>query len=105
MASLRSLRWRIQHWLEHTVPGLMTCEEFEQTLVDYLDGAMGPVARRTVDLHVRTCPACRRYMRAYNKARHLAVDALTFSEQKALETIPEDLVQAILAGRNAGVAG
>lgn len=105
MAGIRSLRWRIQHWLEHTVPGLMTCEQFEQTVVDYLDGEMKPSARRAVDLHMRMCPACRRYLRAYSKARHLAIDALTFSEQKALQTIPEDLVQAILAGRNAGTAG
>lgn len=104
MARKQPLRWRIQHWLENVIPGLLTCREFEETLDAYLDGELSSVAQRMVELHIRTCPLCKRYLRAYDKARRLAVDALTYSENKTLDTIPEDLVQAIVAAHEAEAA-
>lgn len=104
MARKQPLRWRVQHWLENVIPGVLTCREFEETLDDYLDGELGPVARRMVDLHIRTCPLCKRYLRAYDKARYLAVDALNYSDDKALDQIPEDLVHAIIAARDVEAA-
>ena len=102
MTRRRGLLERARHWISRGLHGAMTCEEFEAALVDYLDGAMGPWARRQVDLHTRLCPHCRRYLRAYDRARRLAGDALRHSEEQALQTVPEDLVQAILAARRSG---
>lgn len=90
---------RIRRWIAWSLHGAMTCEEFEGGLVDYLDGNLGPLARRQIDLHTRLCPHCRRYLQAYDRARHLAGDALRYSEEEALQTVPEDLVRGILAAR------
>jgi len=95
------LRWHIQHWLENRMPGLMTCAEFEEMVDAYIDGELSGVARATVDVHLKTCPACQRYLAAYRKVRDLAVDAVTEDDEAALEAIPDDLVGAILAARGA----
>src|SRR3546814_3648203 len=79
--------------MQRSLHGWMTCEEFEATLVDYLDGMLGPLARRQVDLHIRLCPHCRRYLRAYDRTRRLAGAALRQDEEPALQAVPEDLVQ------------
>lgn len=90
---------KIRHWISWGLHGAMTCAEFESGLVDHLDGNLGPIARRQIDLHTRLCPHCHRYLRAYDRARRLAGDSLRHSEEQALQTVPEDLVQAILAAR------
>lgn len=101
MITRRKLRWRIQHWLEARLPGLLTCAQFEALVDAYIDGELGPVARATVDLHMRTCPVCLRYVAAYRKVRDMAADTLTRPEAEALDALPEDLVAAILAARDA----
>ena len=101
MITRHRLRWRIQHWLEARLPGLLTCAQFEALLDGYLDGDLSAGARIAVDFHVRTCPACERYLTAYGKVRALIPETLTQGEAGALETIPEDLVTAILAARDA----
>lgn len=95
----RGLWGRVRHWMAWGLHGAMTCEEFERGLVDYLDGNLNPVAHRQIEVHTRLCSHCRRYLRAYDKARRLAGDALREGEEEALRTVPEDLVQAILAAR------
>jgi anti-sigma factor RsiW len=101
MITRRRLRWRIQHWLEARLPGLLTCAQFESLVDAYIDGELGPVARATVDFHMRTCPVCLRYLTAYRKVRDLAADTLSAPESEALESVPEDLIAAILAARDA----
>lgn len=101
MKGRRGLWGNIRHWMTWGLHGAMTCEEFEAALVDYIDGSLRPLARHRVDLHTRLCPHCRRYLRAYDRARRMAGDALRHSEEQALMTVPEDLVQAILEARRA----
>lgn len=97
----RSVMERVRHWIAWGLHGTMTCEQFEAGLVDYLDGALRPLDRHRMDLHTRLCPACKRYLRAYDRARRLAGEALRHSDERALMSVPEDLVQAILAARKA----
>ena len=97
----RSAMERVRHWISWGLHGAMTCEQFEAGLVYYLDGTLRPVDRHRITLHTRLCPQCRRYLRAYDRARKLAGDALRHSEEQVLTTVPEDLVQAILAARRA----
>ena len=101
MGDRRGLWGNIRHWMQRGLHGGMTCEEFEAALVGYLDGSLRPLARRQVDLHTRLCLPCRRYLRAYDRARRLAGEALRHSEEQALKAVPEDLVQGILAARRA----
>ena len=101
MITRHRLRWRIQHWLESRLPGLLTCAQFEALLDGYLDSDLTARSRVAVDFHIRTCPACKRYLAAYGKVRALIPETLTQADADALATVPEDLVTAILAARDA----
>lgn len=95
------LRWKIQHWLENRVPGMLTCDQFETAIDAYIDGELDGIAKAKLDFHVMMCPPCRRYLRAFGKTRDLAVQAMSREDEQALEAIPEELVSAIIAARGA----
>jgi Putative zinc-finger len=40
----------------------MNCAEFENTLADYVDGALDSTQRRAVEEHTASCEACREFM-------------------------------------------
>lgn len=104
MITRHRLRWRIQHWLEARLPGLLTCAQFQEMVDAYVDDELGPVVRATVDFHMKTCPICQRYLIAYGKVRDFAADTLSAEEAEALDVVPEGLVTAILAARGVGGA-
>jgi predicted anti-sigma-YlaC factor YlaD len=72
----------------------ISCREFEDLIVDYLEGALTPRDERMARWHLRLCPECRSYLTAYRHTVELNRAALR--ETDGRET-PEDLVQQILA--------
>ena len=41
--------------------GLMHCVDFEERILDELDGGLSAAERHLVETHIATCPACRRF--------------------------------------------
>ena len=41
-----------------TMPLMVTCQELEGFMVDYLEGTLPRAQRRKFDLHLRLCPDC-----------------------------------------------
>lgn len=75
----------------------MTCRDFAEFLLDYVDGGLSADARRRFDEHMAACPDCVHYLQHYTgavKAGRLAV------ADEPVTDIPEDLVQAILKARD-----
>ncbi|MEH6741082.1 MAG: zf-HC2 domain-containing protein [Sulfitobacter sp.] len=90
-------RRRIQGVL-FKLPGMITCEVFEDFILAYLEDELPASKRRLFETHLKVCKSCRRYLADYRKA--LAATAALLEEEKAtLERVPEDLVAAILASR------
>ncbi|MEH6524218.1 anti-sigma factor family protein [Sulfitobacter sp.] len=90
-------RRRIQGVL-FRLPGMITCEVFEDFILAYLEDELPASKRRLFETHLKVCKSCRRYLADYRKA--LAATAALLEEEKAtLERVPEDLVAAILASR------
>ncbi len=74
----------------------MTCRDFAEFLLDYVDGGLPAEARRRFDEHIARCPDCVHYLQHYTeaaKAGRLAV------ADEPVADVPEDLVQAILRAR------
>lgn len=94
--STLSLRRRIVGAVRRYTPGLITCGEFEDFLLDYFEGALSPMRRRIFRLHLATCEDCRTYLAAY--AKTVALGKLAFNDPDAPlpDGIPDDLVAAIL---------
>ncbi len=90
------------HGMMFKLPLMITCEAFEDFILAYLDGDL--TARQTFafEMHLKLCRECREYLNAYRASMTLAKDALKREEAAALpETVPEDLVKAVLDARKA----
>ena len=76
----------------------MTCRDFADFLLSYVDCELAPPARAEFDAHLAVCPDCVRYLRQYLDT--IAAAPLAFADDDFAE-VPEALVHAILASRQA----
>ena len=80
----------------------MTCSEFIDFLMTYLDGELPADQRAVFDAHLAECLECVAYLDTYRKTVALERELLGNSlDGPVPEEVPEDLVQAILAARTA----
>ncbi|MFT3785497.1 MAG: zf-HC2 domain-containing protein [Tepidisphaeraceae bacterium] len=74
---------------------MMTCRDIDRFLMDYLDGKLPLLTRAQFATHLALCGTCRRYLRQYRQT--IAMGKAAFANPDAPpETVPEDLVAAIL---------
>ena len=100
MTIRRRVRTRMKSLMMRYLPGLITCEEADDFIVDYLDGTLPERQRRLFERHIRMCPACKRYLERQRKVVALvAREGRTAAVQPPPP--PESLVQAILRSRGA----
>ena len=71
----------------------MTCREFADFLMSYLDGGLTPAARDAFDAHLAVCPDCVHYLRQYRDT--IAAAPAAFDDDD-LAVVPEALIHAIL---------
>jgi hypothetical protein len=81
------------------MPGMMSCAEFDEFIVSYLDGTLPGKQTRRFEFHIRYCRECRGYLLAYQRTVELEKAAFRESEASLPEDVPEDLVQAVLRAR------
>ena len=83
-------------------PLMITCREFEDFILDYLEGRLDRRDRLLFELHIRMCPACRSYLADYQRTIALGKAAFDRPEMAVPDTVPEDLVRAVMAARADG---
>jgi anti-sigma factor RsiW len=77
----------------------MTCQEIVDFLMHYLDGEL-PTGQRTLfEEHLGECPACVDYLHTYEETIRLGKAAC--AAEPGCKDVPEALIQAILAARQA----
>lgn len=74
----------------------MTCREFVDFVMQYLDGELALNQRQRFEAHLAECPDCVRYLEQYRAT----VAAVNDQASEVPVTIPEDLVQAIVTARD-----
>jgi anti-sigma factor RsiW len=79
----------------------MTCRQFEDFIVSYLDGSLDRNARREFENHIRACKACHDYLAAYRETVVLGKRVFDGLDEIPA-TVPEDLVLAVLKVRYSG---
>jgi anti-sigma factor RsiW len=77
----------------------MTCREFADFLMDYVDGELPLTQKVVFDHHLRACPNCEEYLRQYEITVFVAGRAFDVDSDRPVNA-PEDLIRAILAARN-----
>ncbi len=96
---------RMRRWLKgqmlQRVHGMITCAEFEDFILRYLEGELTDKQRTVFEWHLRLCRECREYLAAYQRALEVAKVELSEPKAWAGDDVPEDLIKAILEARGA----
>ncbi len=101
MNILRRVIRKVRGVLFHA-PYMIRCREFEDFILDYLADSLPRGQRRRFELHIRVCAECRIYLDAYKTS--VALGKAVFDEPwgPLPNSVPEDLVTAVLAARRQG---
>jgi len=83
------------------LPMMITCRQFEDFILDYLDGNLRATQRRVFEMHLRICRECRQYLAAYQRTMELSRVALQDSPSVEMGDVPEDLIKAVIEARKA----
>lgn len=77
----------------------MTCRTFADFMGDYLAGELAADTLAAFEHHLSLCPNCQRYLEGYRATVKLGKAAFDDPAAAVPSTVPEQLVQAILAAR------
>ncbi len=80
---------------------VMTCKEFVDFLMAYLDEDLPALARTTFEGHLDDCPPCKLSLDSYRETVELGRGVCASGDDPVPDDVPEALVQAILAARRA----
>jgi len=78
------------------MPGMLTCREFEDFILAYLDGELSRQQLAKFELHLRVCRECREYLASYQRTVEINKVVLGLPDDPVPEKVPADLVEAIL---------
>lgn len=82
------------------MPMMITCRQFEDFIIDYLEGTLPERQRKRFEFHMKICRECKEYLAAYKASMEAARQGMTDSELADLGDVPEDLISAVIASRN-----
>lgn len=96
----RLWRW-IKGMVEKHMPMMITCEEFEGFVLAYLEDELPRRQRSVFEFHLKICRECRDYLAAYRRTVELGKAVFAAPSAPLPDTVPEDLIKAVLDARNA----
>jgi len=101
----RSLGFSLKRWMKGMMlkhmPLMITCVDFEDFIVDYLDGELPERQKMVFELHLRICRECREYLAAYRRTMEVSKVTIQSDRPDTLDTMPGDLIKAIREARKA----
>lgn len=83
------------------MPMMVSCQQANQFIDDYLSGELPRKQRVIFDWHLRLCPDCREYLNHYRQAIDLCRDNFYTPEEEPAE-VPERILKGIMAAKRAG---
>jgi len=87
---------RKMHGMMFKLPGMITCNEFEDFILAYLDDSLSKKQRFIFEVHLKVCKECRQYLTSYQKTL-TSVQAIATQDKDAIEDVPSDLSDAVIA--------
>lgn len=99
-APSRLWRW-IKGMMERHMPMMITCAVFEGFVLAYLEDELPRRQRAVFEFHLKICRECRDYLAAYRRTVELGKAAFGDPSAEVPDTVPEDLIKAVLDARNA----
>lgn len=93
----------IRRWLKglmlRRMHRMITCKEFEDFVLDYLEGGLSDRQRATLEWHLRLCRECREYLAAYRRTVEIEQAAFASPDKAVPRDVPDDLIKAVLDAR------
>ncbi len=99
MTSKKMPLMRRIHGAMFKLPLMITCEEFEEFILAYLEGDLSASQKFVFEMHLKVCRECREFLAAYQNAMSLTKGTLVEETKFNTEDVPEDLIQAVLAAQ------
>ena len=81
--------------------GMITCREFEEFVLRYVEGELPARQAKTFEWHLRICRECREYLAAYERSIEIGKAAFGSPDEPLPDDVPEDLIKAVLHSREA----
>jgi anti-sigma factor RsiW len=78
---------------------MISCAEFENFILEYIEGSLHAGQREIFERHLAACDACRAYLAGYRQTVALGKAVFASAEAPVPQDVPEELVQAILKAR------
>ncbi len=78
---------------------MLTCKEFDDFMVDYLEGGLPVWQKFMYWLHVKMCRECAYFIRQYRRVIALGQQAFDSPDSAVPDSVPEELVKAAMAYR------
>jgi anti-sigma factor RsiW len=78
---------------------VVTCREFVEFLLQYLEGELSSSRRGLFDAHLSECPWCVAYLQNYAETIKFGKAALMATKEPVPDEVPDELIEAILAAR------
>lgn len=78
---------------------MITCREFEDFILRYLDDELSQSQKNIFELHMGICRECREYLAAYRRSIEVGKAVLPSPDEAVPNDVPEDLIKAILEAR------
>ena len=94
------MRWMKGMMLKH-MPFMMTCIEFEDFIIDYLEGDLSERQKTVFEFHLRICRECREYLAAYRRTMEVSKLSSQSDQPSLPGNLPDDLIKAIREARKA----
>jgi len=80
---------------------MLTCKEFDEFMIDYLEGSLPVWQKYMCWLHVKMCRECALFVQQYQKVIKLGKNAFDSpNDDPVPDSVPEDLIKAAIAHRN-----
>jgi len=76
---------------------MITCVEFEQFIVDYLEDTLPASKRKLFERHLNVCRECKEYLAGYQLTKTLYTKKIHLDNEFTPEEVPQDLIAAIIA--------
>ena len=92
---------RLKGFMLKRMHRMITCKEFEDFIIGYLDGSLPGVQMKKFKWHLQICRECREYLAAYRRASEIGKAVLGPAHESVPKDVPEDLIRAVLDSREA----
>ncbi len=92
---LMKIMMPISAWYRRVSPRMITCREFNNFTFDYTEEKLTEKQVRLFDRHMKVCPMCRNFLKAYAATFKTGKRFFPYSDVEVPNTVPADLLKAI----------